>query len=236
MKTHAELVGTRGVFAQLRDYAKVRRLRKETVESALVYALLVASSVVILFPVVWMISSAFKHRADLFVLPPQWIPLRPTLANFQKVFGYDVMRTYALNSVVISLVTTTICIVLASLAGYSLSRFRYPGHDFLMIFLLGTQMFPQVMFLIPLYRLWTQLHLSNTRVALVLTYLSTALPLTIWLMKAFFDTIPVDLEEAAMIDGCSQLGALWKVIFPLAAPGIVASGLFAFLGSWDEYM
>ena len=237
MKTRTALLGiSRGVVAQLRDLAMDHGPRRKTLGSAFVYTLLIVSAIVLLFPIAWMISSAFKHRVDLFVLPPQWIPLHPTLANFQKIFGYDVMRTYAWNSIIVSAVPTAICIALASLAGYSLSRFRYPAHRFLMIFLLATQMFPAVMFLIPLYSLWTRLHLSNTRLALILTYLSTALPLTIWLMKAFFDTVPTDIEEAAMIDGCSELGALWKVVFPLAAPGIVAAGLFAFLVCWDEYM
>jgi ABC-type glycerol-3-phosphate transport system permease component len=211
-------------------------LKARALDRLAVYALLLVFSVAMLFPIVWMISSSFKARVDLFVLPPQWIPLHPTLANFQEVLGNAAIRTYALNSIIVSSATTAICVVLASLAGYSLSRFRFPGRTIFMIFLLATQMFPLVMFLIPLYRFWNLLQISNTLLSLILSYLSVALPLPIWLMKSFFDTIPTDLEEAAMVDGCSRWRALWQVVFPLAAPGILASGLFAFLASWDEYM
>ena len=224
-----------GIFQRI-GVARGLQVKTRSIEAVLVYGLLVVFSIIMLFPIAWMISSTFKSRADLFVLPPQWIPLHPTLANFHKVLGYPAIRIYALNSIVLSTATTAICIILASLAGYSLSRYRFPGRNSIMIFLLATQMFPLVMFLIPLYRLWNQLHISNTLLSLILTYLSVALPLTIWLMKSFFDTIPVDLEEAAMVDGCSRWGALWRVVFPLAAPGIMASGLFAFLVSWDEYL
>ncbi len=236
MKATQQQIADRADTFQRTSPAKGLQVKTRSIETVLVYGLLAIFSIVMLFPIAWMISSTFKSRADLFVLPPQWIPLHPTLANFQKVLGYEAIRTYALNSIVISTATTALCIILASLAGYSLSRYRFPGRDSIMIFLLATQMFPLVMFLIPLYRLWNQLHISNTLLSLILTYLSVALPLTIWLMKSFFDTIPVDLEEAAMVDGCSRWGALWRVVFPLAAPGIMASGLFAFLVSWDEYM
>jgi multiple sugar transport system permease protein len=206
------------------------------IETLLKYFLLIITLFIILFPVLWMISIAFKPDAVFFIVPPEWIPKHPTLEHIFKVINADWFYTYVKNTVFLTLSTTTICLVIGSLAGYSLSRFNYRGRNIIMLFLLTSQMFPLVMYLIPFYASYAKLHWLNTYHALILSYLSIALPLAIWLMKSFFDTIPIDLEEAAMIDGDTRLGALWSVILPNVLPGLIAVGLFTLLICYDEYM
>jgi multiple sugar transport system permease protein len=200
------------------------------------YATLTIALVVILFPVAWMATTALKKEEVFFLVPPQWIPLEPTLEHFQKVIEADWFYNYAKNTAIVTVSTTTICLLIGSLAGYSLSRFNYRGRNALMLLLLVSQMFPLTMYLIPFYTSYAQLHWLNTYHALVLSFLSIALPLAIWLMKSFFDSIPVDLEEAAMIDGATRLTAFWEVILPNVLPGLIAVGLFTVLVCYDEYM
>lgn len=192
--------------------------------------------VLMLFPIVWMLSTVFKPTDELFATPPQWIPDHPTLEHLETVLGSSNIQRYAVNSVFVSGATTVIGTVLSTLAGYSLSRFRFRGQQVVMTFLLATTMFPMVMLLIPLYRLWASLALLNSYVSLVVMHLSLVLPLGIWLMKAYFDALPREVEEAAVVDGAGPMTTLVRVTLPLATPGVVVVALFSFLASWDEYL
>lgn len=194
-----------------------------------------------LFPVLWMISSAIKPIADLFVIPPQWIPQHPTLNTLNSVLRGDYGRgslfpVYFKNSVIVTTGTTLLCLFVASLAAYAFSRYPFRGSNGVMIGVLATQMFPQGMLLISLYLLFLRLKLINTYPALILANTTFAIPFAIWILKGFFDTIPREIEDAALIDGCNRLDVMTKVILPLVVPGLVAAGVYTFLISWDEYL
>lgn len=168
---------------------------------------------------------------DLSVIPEDW-----TLESYQALFTEQPFLRWLGNSLLVSLAVTVTGVVLAALGGYALSRFRFVGRQALMLSILTTQMFPATMLLLPLYILVAKLHLMNTFLGLLVFYVSTALPFCVWQMKGFYDTISPSLEEAARVDGCSQLVAFRRVILPLAAPGLVITALFSFMTAWSEYI
>lgn len=187
-------------------------------------------------PFLWMASTAFKTTEETYTSPPLWIPHHPTIKNFLYIVKRGAFLTYFRNSVTVAVSTTVISIILSSLAGYSFSRFKFfGGHSLLLLFLI-TQMFPGALLIIPLFQIIKFLKLLNTLYALILSHITFSLPLCTWLMKGFFDQIPRELEEAAMIDGCSRISAMIYIIFPLAFPGIIAASIFSFIGSWDEFI
>lgn len=203
------------------------------------YILLTLLVILILWavlPFLWMVSTAFKTTEETYTSPPLWIPHNPTIENFLYIVKRGAFLTYFRNSVIVAVSTTVISIILSSLAGYSFSRFKFfGGHSLLLLFLI-TQMFPGALLIIPLFQIIKFLKLLNTLYALILSHITFSLPLCTWLMKGFFDQIPRELEEAAMIDGCSRISAMIRVIFPLAFPGIIAASIFSFIGSWDEFI
>jgi len=199
--------------------------------------LAIAIFVILFFtPVIWMVSTAFKFKSELFILPPHWIPQNPTLQNFRDIFHNPVVIRFFLNSVVVALGTVLVSLSVGILAGYSFSRFPFRGSSTVMLFILSSQMFPVVLFLIALYIIFRKMHLLNTYFALIATHSSLTVPFTIWILKSFFDTIPRELEEAAYIDGCSRIQTLYIVILPLILPGLVATGIYSFLISWNDFI
>ena len=215
-----------------------QRRRMTKILSYLYIAILLSLT---LFPIFWMISSAVKPIEDLFVIPPQWIPRHPTLDTLNSVLRGDYGRgslfpVYFKNSVIVTIGTTILCLTVASLAAYAFSRYPFRGSNGVMVGVLATQMFPQGMLLISLYLIFMRLKLINTYPALILANTTFAIPFAIWILKGFFDTIPREIEDAALIDGCNRLSVMTKVILPLVAPGLVAAGVYTFLISWDEYL
>jgi multiple sugar transport system permease protein len=193
-------------------------------------------TIALLFPVIWMISTSFKPAGEVFAVPPTLIPKRPTLDSYWLILRQERYRQYFFNSYFISIIVTVISLTLASLAAYGFSRMPIKGKKFLLFGTLVLQMFPGVVLIIPYFNLAKVFNLFNTYTALVLADCSLILPFCIWMLKSYIDGISVELEEAAMIDGCSQLGALRHVLIPLSLPGLVATGTWAFLGAWNEYM
>ena len=194
-----------------------------------------------LIPMGWMISTSLKTSFGAIDQPPRWIPAEPTLNNYEKLLnpdsevGADFM-TYLRNSVWVSFATTVLSLIVAVPAAYAFSRFRFPGRDTLFFSVLVRNMFPTVVFLIPLFILMRRLGLVNTHASLILTYLTFGLPLSIWLLKSFYDNIPIQLEQAARIDGATRFQAFWKIVMPLSSPGIIATAIYAFIGGWNEYV
>lgn len=186
-------------------------------------------------PIVWMLSTAFKPREELFTIPPLWIPSHPTLEHFISIFKNPVVLRYYLNSVIVGTGTVLLSLAVGVPGAYAFSRFSFRGSRNLLLFLLATQMFPVVLFLIALYILFRKLALLNTYLGLILTHSSLTVPFTVWILKSFFDTIPKELEESAYIDGCSRLRALSHVILPLVLPGLVATAIYSFLLSWNDF-
>lgn len=189
-----------------------------------------------LFPLAWMISSSLKPTEDTYVIPPLWIPPHPTLHSYQMTLGIQNFPRYFFNSSVVSISTTLLAMVFAGLAGYGFSRFKFRGSRVLMIFTLITQMFPGILLIIPYFSMMGAAGLLNTYPALVIAYTSFSLPFCVWMLKGFFDSIPAELDQAAMIDGCSRISAFLRVILPLSMPGLVATAIFSFLVAWNEFL
>lgn len=204
---------------------------------AVVYGLVVAACVIVAFPVYWMVNTAVSPRTGLFVFPPALFPSQFSLTAFSEVVTRFPVLRWIWNTTVVSSATAIASVVLASLAAYSLSRFRFRGRWGSMMLILSTQMIPGTLLVIPIYLMFSQNPiLLNSRFGLVIAYTTFSLPFCIWMLKGFFDTIPTELDDAALIDGCTRVQALFTVILPLAAPGIAATGLFAFIMGWDEFL
>jgi len=202
-----------------------------------------AALLFIYLPILWVFSASFSTQVELFTVPPHWIPQHPTLTNYLNIFfpsqaTSSVPRTFSvslLNSLKIATAVTLICLTIGSLAAYALVRIPFKGGRPIQLGILGTRMIPEVSLIIPLFILASSLKLINKPIVLIITYLSFALPFAIWMMAAFFQTVPAELEEAARLDGATRLGTLFRVIMPLSAPGLVSTALFVFLLAWDEF-
>jgi multiple sugar transport system permease protein len=192
-------------------------------------------------PMVWMLLTSIKSGFAAMQFPPQWWPNEPTLASYQKLLdpqnsvGQDFLRFFW-NSLSVSVITTILAVAVAVPAAYAFSRFRFPGRKFLFFAVLLRNMFPAVIFLVPLFILMRWLGLVNTHGSLILTYLTFGLPLAIWLLKGFYDNIPYQLEQAARIDGATRFQAFLYIVMPLSVPGIIATAIYSFIGAWNEYI
>jgi multiple sugar transport system permease protein len=215
--------------------------RRRRITLALSYLYLGGLLVLTFVPLIWMISSAIKPVDDLFVIPPQWIPENPTLSAFDSVISGDLGQDslfpdYFRNSLIVTAGTTLLALFVATLAAYALSRYPFRGSNKLMLSILSLQMFPQAMLLISFYIIFLQLRLLNTFQGLVLANATFAVPFSIWMLKGFFDTVPREIEEAALIDGCTRFSVLPRIVLPLVTPGLLAAGVYTFLIAWDEYL
>jgi multiple sugar transport system permease protein len=192
-------------------------------------------------PMAWMLITSLKTQFAALQFPPQWWPRAPTIDQYVTLLspegetGRDFLG-YLANSLMVSTATTVLGVAIAVPAAYAFSRFRFPGRHVLFYGVLVRNMFPAVVFLMPLFLMMRWLHLVNTRTSLVLTYLTFGLPLSIWLLKGFYDNIPVQLEQAARIDGASRFQAFLRVVMPLSSPGIIATAIYAFIQAWNEYV
>jgi multiple sugar transport system permease protein len=192
-------------------------------------------------PMLWMLLTSVKAQFAALQYPPQWIPSDVTFEQYSRLLsptndiGREFLR-YLLNSVWVSAATTVIGVAIAVPAAYAFSRFRFPGRKFLFFSVLFRNMFPAVVFLMPLFVMMRWMGLVNTQTSLILTYLTFGLPLSIWLLKGFYDNIPVQLEQAARIDGATRFQAFLLVVMPLSAPGIVATAIYSFITAWNEYV
>ena len=188
------------------------------------------------FPLVWMASMAFKVSQEIFVTPPTLIPRTFTFDNVARLFDETRFLTYFRNSVTVSLSTVALTLALSTPAAYSLTRFHFPGRDKVAALILFTYMFAPIMIIIPFYVMVRFLGLANTHVGLIAAYTAFCLPFNLWLLRTFFQSIPVDLEHAAMMDGANRLQSVFYVILPLALPGVVATGIFTFILAWNDYI
>jgi multiple sugar transport system permease protein len=197
----------------------------------------------IFFPILWLFSASLSTQVELFAIPTHWIPQHPTLQNyldiiFPNLATSSVPRTFAtalLNSIKIASAVTVISIVIGSLAAYALVRIPFKFNRTIQLGVIATRMIPEVSLILPLFIIGSRLQLVNKPIVLILAYLSFALPYTIWMMVAFFQSVPIDLEDAARMDGCSRLGILFRVVMPISIPGLVSTAMFTFLLAWDEF-
>ena len=194
-----------------------------------------------ILPMAWMLLTSIKSQFVALQYPPVWIPTTITLEQYYRLLsptgdvGGQFLR-YMWNSIWVSTATTVIGVAIAVPAAYAFSRFRFPGRKLLFFSVLFRNMFPAVVFLMPLFIMMRFIHLVNTQSSLILTYLTFGLPLSIWLLKGFYDNIPIELEQAARIDGATRFQAFVRVIMPLSAPGIIATAIYSFITAWNEYV
>lgn len=188
------------------------------------------------FPFFWMISTSFKPLKEIFVYPPYFLPKDFTLANFYRLFEQTRFLNYFKNSVFVASSAVVLTMAIATAGAYGLTRFRFLGREKIASLILFTYMFAPIMIVIPFYVLVKKMGLANTHLALILAYTAFCLPFSLWLLRAFFQSIPIALEEAALIDGANRLRAVIHVVFPLALPGVIATSIFTFILAWNDYI
>jgi len=187
-----------------------------------------------LFPIIWTILSSFKPPADLLTMPPKWIFL-PSLCNYVSAFKRTNLLYLFLNSIITAIASSIVVVLVGALAGYALTRFKFFASEQLAFFLLFTRMFPPIVIALALFFIMKTLRLIDTRLGLIFAHTSYMLAFGAWLMRAFFIGIPTELDEAAMIDGCSRLGAFIRIVLPTALPSVAAIFIFSFVTSWNEF-
>jgi N,N'-diacetylchitobiose transport system permease protein len=191
---------------------------------------------VMVFPVFWMISTAFKSNDQIVSLTPTWLPLHPTLQHFRDAIAKPFFWVDVKNSLIVVSVTVALAIVLAFLAAIGLARYGFSGRKLFIVLVIGIQMLPQAGLIIPLYVVLARYHQVNALAGLTLTYMTFVLPFAVWTLRGFLIGIPKELEEAAMVDGSTRLGVFLKILLPLMGPGLVATSVFVFITTWNEYI
>lgn len=214
------------------------RLRVNWIRTTLKYLLGLLALLLALAPVYWMLTISFKHEVDQFAVPPKWFSFSPTLEHYADAFLGRSFGQYLVNSLIVAVASTGCALVLGTLAAYSLSRFRLPRKldQKLALWILSTRMMPAIVTAVPLFLIMRDLRLVNTRLSLVIVYTAFNLPFVVWMMRGFFAEVPRDLEEAAMVDGDSRLGAFRRVVLPLVTPGLAATAVFCLIVSWNEFL
>jgi ABC-type glycerol-3-phosphate transport system permease component len=212
-----------------------RRARKRARQTAW-NAVGVLVFLVMVFPVFWMVSTAFKPDDEIVSLDPTWLPFHPTLAHFRDAIARPYFWEDVKNSLIVVLVTVAVSVVLAFLAAVALARYRFRARTLFIVLVIGIQMLPQAGLIIPLYVVLARYHQVNALSGLVVTYMTFVLPFCVWTLRGFLLGIPKDLEEAAMVDGSTRLGVFVKILLPLMGPGLVATSVFAFITTWNEYI
>ena len=204
--------------------------------TVLFYVFLVIFVFVNVFPLLWVFKMSIVTKAELFASPPTIVPQNLTGAEWAQVLGDPTFQQALVNSTIISTVTTVICLFFGSIAAYAISRLRFRFKGTVMTLILAISFFPAVAIIAPLFIQFTQLGLINTYASVIITDTVFALPLTIWLLVAFFRELPVDLEDAAKVDGATTIQAFQKVIVPLAAPGVFTTAILTFIHAWNEFL
>ena len=192
--------------------------------------------VVLAFPVFWMVSSAFKPDEELNGATPTWFSLHPTISHFRDAINRPFFWDGIKNSLIVVSVTVALAMVLAFLAAIALAKFRFGGRKAFIVLIIGIQMLPQAGLIIPLYVVLARYHQVNALSGVIVTYMTFVLPFSVWTLRGFLLGIPKELEEAAMVDGSSRLGSFMRILLPLVAPGLVATSIFAFITTWNEYI
>ena len=209
---------------------------RERLLNVLAYALLILAIAIVFIPLLWMLTVSVRPNLEVMKIPPDWIPQVLTLEGYRKIFTNKKFLIVFFNSMVISLIVTALSLFLGATAAYALARFRFAGQRAVLMFLITTQMFPLVLLCIPYFRIFITLGLYDTRTSLVIVYLTFTLPFCILMLRSYFLNIPREMEEAAMVDGCSRLGAIFRMLLPLSYPAFIGAGLYTYLLAWNEFL
>ena len=201
----------------------------------LYYLVIALFSFYIVFPFFWQIITSLKPESEIFLSPPRWFPGKISFESFVNVFLRHNFQAYLTNSVLVGLGTTILAVVVSSVASYALARLRFKGKKLVLGVALAASMFPAMAIICPLFVVLRSLSLLNTLFGLIIVYSTFALPMALWNQTSFFRQIPYELEEAAMVDGCSPLTAFTRIILPLAGPGTFTTAILVFIGAWNEF-
>jgi multiple sugar transport system permease protein len=189
-----------------------------------------------IFPALWILFTSLKTESELTVKPITWLPHAPTIANYLRAFTDQPLLLFLFNSFMVAILATALTLFVSVLAAYALARLQIRGRDLILSAIIAVSTFPLVTLLVPLFEIMRALGLLNTWIALILPYTVLSLPVCTLILVSFFEGIPRDLENSAMIDGCTRMGALFKVVVPLSAPGVFTAGILAFVNAWDEFL
>lgn len=201
-----------------------------------IFAVLLPAILISIFPLIVMISTSFKTSQEVYIPPPTFLPRAPTIQNYFDIWSVAPLTTFFRNSLVIGLGSTVIALLLSIPAAYALTRFRFRGKRFYQLFLLGIQMFPPIVIILGIFRVVAGLNLVDSLMTVVLLNAIFSLSFSIWMLSGYFATIPPEIEEAAMMDGNSRLGAMFNMVLPLSWPGLVAVTIFGFMNGWNEFL
>jgi multiple sugar transport system permease protein len=226
-----------GAAAHTRPYlGKIGIRGRERLVNAASYLLLLIAIAIVFFPLAWMLTVSVRPNIEVMRMPPTWLPEVFTLEGYRKIFASKRYLVVFANTMVVSLVVTALSLILGAMAAYALARFKFAGQRAVLMFLITTQMFPLVLLCIPYFRIFITLGLYDTRTSLVIVYLTFTLPFCILMLRSYFINIPRDIEEAAMVDGCSRLGAIFRTLVPMSYPAFIGAGLYTFLLAWNEFL
>lgn len=210
-------------------------MRDTLASKTVTYSLLAIFVTIVAIPLYWMVTTAIKTNKELYE-DFSYFPRRPTLENFTRVVVREGLLTNIRNSFTVASVTTLLTVIVSALAAFSIVRYRYKGREWIGRLILFKYLLPSAMLFIPLYVIVTALGLGNTQQGLILTYLTFTIPFCTWMLMGYFRGMPVELEEQAMVDGCTKFGAMMRILLPLSAPGLVASAIFSFTLAWNEFL
>ena len=189
-----------------------------------------------LFPLLWGIATSFKSDKDIFTSPPQWVPLKPTVQHYYDRIVHGGFGRNIFNSVYISSFATIISLICGAFAAYPLARYRFAGDNLILLLILSAMMVPGICNLIPIYVMLSKLGLLNTYTGVIFIFGGWGIPYAVWIMRGFFQGLPQSLEDAARVDGCNRLQIIFKIIFPISAPGLITTTIFLFINSWNNYI
>lgn len=200
--------------------------------------LIIAAILVVngLFPALWILLTSLKTEAELTRVPITWLPDAPTLDNYRQAFSDQPLLMFLFNSFFVATASTILTLLISALAGYALARLNLRYRDLILALIIAVSTFPLVTLLVPLFEIMRALGLLNSYPALILPYIVLSLPVCTLILVSFFESIPRDLENSAMIDGCTRIGSLFRVVVPLSAPGVFTAGILAFVNAWDEFL
>ena len=213
-----------------------RRRRRRVVRRIVLNAVGLLVFAVMVFPVYWMVLTSFKRGNDVLSFTPQFFPQHPTLANFRDAIGRDLFWSSVRNSLIVVGAVVVVSVVLAFLAALALAKFRFYGRRAFVVIVFGVQMVPLAALIIPLYITLSAVHQVDKLSGVVVCYVALVLPFCVWTLRGFIAGVPKELEEAAMVDGSTRLGAFVRILLPLVGPGLVATSIFAFIQAWNEYI
>ena len=211
-------------------------LRQSVPKRLAIYGILTVVALFGFFPLYWMVLTSLRPTGEVFAFPPQFLPRSVTFEHYVNFVRNPELLRYMFNSILVSTVATIGSLVVATYAAYSFSKFRYRGRQSLMYMVLSSQMVPTALLLVTLYLMFDYLGLLNSYLALILSFTTFTLPLCIWLLKSYFDNIPSELIDAAKVDGAKQMTIIHRILLPVATPGLIAAGLFAFIRSWNDFI